>query len=296
MSGHALVVVKRTSFQRSVEEERDPRVVALLAAGDPLVARMRTAHEAHLRALDAVTLGLARAGMATVVVGPTEPFDTAGAALVVTIGGDGTLLTASHQVGAGVPVLGVNSAPEHSVGFFCGADGRTIEPVLARLAAGELPHVVLTRLEVRRDGALVSKHVLNDALYCHESPAATSRYLLSFDGRHEEQRSSGFWIGPAAGSTAAQRSAGGDVLPLDSDELQLVVREPYTPYGRPLVITKLRVRRDQQVEIRSKMHDARLFLDGPAERVAIRFGETLTFTASDEPLTLLGMRPDRTKE
>lgn len=295
MTGHALVVVKRTSFQRAVEEERDARIVAMLDAGDPVVTRMRAAHEAHVRALEAVTDGLARAGLSTVVVGPAERFDTTGAALVVTIGGDGTLLTASHQVGAGVPVLGVNSAPAHSVGFFCGADGATIEPVLARFAAGELSRVVLTRLEVRLDGAVVSKHVLNDALFCHESPAATSRYLLSFDGREEEQRSSGFWIGPAAGSTAAQRSAGGDVLPLDSDDLQLVVREPYTPYGRPLVITKLLVRRGQRLEIRSKMHDARLFLDGPAERTAIRFGETLSFTASDEPLTLLGMRADRSK-
>ncbi len=295
MSGRALVVVKRTSFQRSVEEERDPRIVALLDAGDPAVARMRGAHEAHLRALDAVSQGLARVGLSAVIVGPSEAFDTTGAAVVVTVGGDGTLLTASHQVGAGVPVLGVNSAPDHSVGFFCGADASTVDGVLARLVADDLPRIVLTRLEVLRDGALVSRHVLNDALYCHESPAATSRYLLSFGGREEEQRSSGFWIGPAAGSTAAQRSAGGDVLPLDSDELQLVVREPYTPYGRPLVITKLRVPRGERVQIRSKMHEARLFLDGPAERVAVRFGELLTFSASDEPLTLLGMRADRTK-
>ncbi|MCC6646823.1 MAG: NAD(+)/NADH kinase [Polyangiaceae bacterium] len=295
MSGRAVVVVKRTSFQRSVEDERDPRILALLDAGDASVRRMRTAHDAHRRAVDAVSEGLLRAGLSSDVVGPTDRFDTAGAALVVTVGGDGTLLTASHQVGVGVPVLGVNSAPEHSVGFFCGADGATVDAVLARLAAGELPRVVLTRMEVRRDGALLSKHVLNDALFCHESPAATSRYLLRVHGGEEEQRSSGFWVGPAAGSTAAQRSAGGDVLPLDSDELQLVVREPYTPYGRPLVMTKLLLRRGELLEIRSKMHDARLFLDGPAERADIRFGEVLTFTASDEPLTLLGMRADRTK-
>ena len=295
MSGVAVVVVKRTSFQRSVQEEPDPRILALLEAGDPAVQRMRSAHEAHVRTLASVQEGLAKAGLSTVVVGPGDVFDTTDAALVVTIGGDGTLLTASHQVGAGVPVLGVNSAPEHSVGFFCGADADTIDAVLARLHAGELSRVVLTRLEVRCDGGVVSKHVLNDALFCHLSPAATSRYVLSCDGREEEQRSSGFWIGPAAGSTAAQRSAGGDVLPLDSDDLQLVVREPYTPYGRPLVITKLRIRRGGRVDIKSKMHDARLFLDGPAESHAIKFGQTLSFTASDEPLTLLGINRERAR-
>ena len=38
--------------------------------------------------------------------------------LVVTIGGDGTLLAASHAIGD-TPILGINSAPDFSVGFFC---------------------------------------------------------------------------------------------------------------------------------------------------------------------------------
>ena len=85
---------------------------------------------------------------------------------------------------------------------------------------------------------LLHNRVLNEALFCHASPAATSRYMLRLlKGAagtraeqvvdEEEQKSSGLWVGPAAGSTAAQRSAGGAVLPLTSQKIQFVVREPY---------------------------------------------------------------------
>src|ERR1019366_7356859 len=43
--------------------------------------------------------------------------------LVVTVGGDGTLLAASHGIGPGIGLLGVNSAPSHSLGFFWRARG-----------------------------------------------------------------------------------------------------------------------------------------------------------------------------
>ena len=41
--------------------------------------------------------------------------------LVVTVGGDGTLLSASHLASPQVPMLAINSAPRSSVGFYCSA-------------------------------------------------------------------------------------------------------------------------------------------------------------------------------
>lgn len=290
-----VVVTKRTSWQRFVEERRDARVMELLARGDKATSRMRAAHDAHEASVLAVTAALAEAGVEARQVGrPDVPFDTEGADLVVTIGGDGTLLAASHHV-RDVPILGVNSAPDHSIGFFCATDGPGAARTLARFFAGDLPRVVLARMEVEKNGQLVSRHVLNDALFCHASPAATSRYILSFGDVEEEQRSSGFWIGPAAGSTAAQRSAGGDVLPLDSEELQLVVREPYTPEGRPLRVTRLIVPPGEEVVVRSKMHDAKLFLDGPGESDSVAMGDVLSFRRSAESLVLLGMSAERVR-
>jgi len=61
----------------------------------------------------------------------------------------------------------------------------------------------LTRMRVERDGEVLHRRVLNDALFCHRSPAATTRYIISHEGREEHHKSSGVWVGPAAGSTAA---------------------------------------------------------------------------------------------
>jgi NAD+ kinase len=205
---------------------------------------------------------------------------------------DDPVLPASHSV-VTTPVLGVNSAPGHSVGFFCSAQRGTFRRMLDQALEQKLASVELTRMAVAVNGRVRNKHVLNEALFCHASPAATSRYLLEHGRSHEEQRSSGIWVGPAAGSTAAQRSAGGRVLPLASRVLQLVVREPYTPSGRPTRMAKLFIEDGDHVRVESKMDDAALFFDGPYRNVPVRLGDKVTFFASDEPLVVLGLNKRR---
>jgi len=287
-----VVVAKRTLYQRFVEDERDPRAKRLLRRRDPAVANWLDAHQEHARTLERVETVLDRLGAQVMLVRRSgAAFDASDATLVVAVGGDGTLLAASHSLSK-TPILGVNSAPRYSVGFFCALERRTAERGLAQALEGKLPRLELTRMSVALNGALRSKHVLNDALYCHRSPAATSRYILAHGKRHEEHRSSGFWIGPAAGSTAAQRAAGGRVLPLGSERLQLVVREPYAPRAR-YRMARLLVEPGRSLEVESKMDDACVFIDGPYRRVPVRLGDVVRFRASDEPLTLLGMKARR---
>jgi NAD+ kinase len=150
-------------------------------------------------------------------------------------------------------------------------------------------------MQVLINGSTRSRRILNEALFCHASPAATSRYVIHLGRAREEQRSSGFWIGPAAGSTAAQRSAGGEVLSLESAKLQLVVREPYTPRGQHYRLRRAVVAPPQQVTVRSMIQHAVLFLDGPYRRLRVRLGDTITFRASDEPLRLLGLSSRKTR-
>lgn len=284
-----VIAAKRSSWQKYVEELADPLTLSLIESNDPTVARMRAAHDAHESTLREVEIAVRELGMIpTEVSPPHHPFSVEGQDLVVTVGGDGTLLAASRSV-VGVPILGVNSAPGFSIGFFCAAEQGKVIDALRSFVKGRLKPVSLTRMEVLRNGESLSRRVLNDALLCHSSPAATSRYILSVNGKTEEQRSSGFWIGPAAGSTAAQRSAGGKVLPLVSTELQLVVREPYNPYGHPMAITRAIIPNGEEVSVRSKMHDARLFLDGPHERFDVGVGDHIVFRRSAESLDVLGV-------
>lgn len=288
-----IVVAKRSAYSKFVEEDRDPRVCELLQRSDPTVRRWKKAHADLQRTVDTVVEALTRYGVEPWVVhGPHVAFDARDACLVVTVGGDGTLLAASHHVDR-APVLGVNSAPGHSIGFFCAARRSNVKKLLGEALSKRLPQAELARMQVTMDEQIVSRRVLNEALFCHAIPAATSRYIVRWGRSAEEQRSSGMWVGTAAGSTGALRSAGGRTLPLASRELQLVVREPYRLDGRPYRWERLRVPPGESLSVKNKMQDARLFLDGPYKRVDVRLAAVLAFSVSDEPLTLLGVGAGR---
>jgi NAD+ kinase len=288
-----VVVVKRTLYSRYVEEEADPEIIRLIRKRDPSIAQWVHAHREHVSTLAVVERALKRIGArAWVLHGPRVVFDASDAALVVTVGGDGTLLAASHHVGA-APLLGVNSSPGSSVGFFCAAVRDNVAGKLKKAIEGRLPSVELSRMKVTVNGRLVSRRVLNEALFCHETPAAASRYILRYGRVREEQLSSGFWVGTAAGSTGVVRSAGGKVLPLSSESLELVVREPFAGAGTPYRMIRLIAPPDRTIEAISKMRDACLFLDGPFLRIAVRLGDKVGFGVSEEPLRVLGITSRR---
>lgn len=291
---------KRSALQaiagaRSADDRTAGRIARLLKRGDLTVARMRATHDAHMATITEVGRVFDELGAEVTDLSEfrgdltTRDFD-----LCVTVGGDGTLLRASHFVGD-VPMLGINSAPLTSVGFFCGADRTDARRAIVAALERKLDGSTLTRMRVSIGAKVVAERVLNDALYCHTSPAATSRYILELGGVIEEQKSSGLWIGPAAGSTAAQRSAGGKVLRLESRDLQLVVREPYTPQGGRYRLRCTLIREGESLTVRSKMRSSVIFLDGPAETLTPEFGDIITFTHAKEPLCLLGVTPNRKK-
>jgi NAD+ kinase len=316
------VVLKRSAWHRWVEEENDGRVTELIEAQDESVRRMRASHVDHSETIEEVRSALADLGAEATWHDQPHDFRIEGPCdLVITVGGDGTLLSASHGIGPGVPLLGVNSAPEHSVGFFCGAVKGNAGEAIASALAGRLRSQELARMQVGLNGGCLSDRVLNEALFCHASPAATSRYIVrllggpdagGFGGAEllpnegvrglggvkpppnenvvsEEHKSSGIWVGPAAGSTAAQQSAGGSVLPLSSQDLQYVVREPYRPHGETFRLTLGLVTPDQTLLIKSKMRHARVFLDGDHLAYEVTIGDAVTMRRSDEPLVVLGL-------
>jgi NAD+ kinase len=290
------VVLKRSSWRKWVEEERDARIAKLLDAKDEAVRRMRPGHIDHMETVAEVTGALDELGAKATFYDRPHDFRVKGRFdLVVTVGGDGTLLAASHGIGPGVPLLGVNSSPNNSVGFFCAAKKGGVKRVLASALGGSLPGLELARMRIDLNGKHLFDRVLNEALFCHLSPAATSRYTLRLlDGQgqtlaEEEQKSSGLWVGPSAGSTAAQRSAGGRVLPPASRSLQYVVREAYRPRGGSLRMTVGLVASGQALAVKSRMRQARVFIDGEHIAYDVTVGDVVGFRKSDEPLIVLGL-------
>jgi NAD+ kinase len=285
-----LVVVKRSAYDIYVRRYRMARVRDLLRSGDRSVERLTRADRHHAETLAEVrdtlkSLGLRARFRDRSQIGNVDGFD-----LVLTLGGDGTLLSASHALGT-TPVMGINSAPLDSVGYLCSARRGNVASRLRAAVAGRLPVTKLARMRVWIDGRVVHTRVLNDVLYAHRNPAMTSRYFLVFRGSVEEHKSSGIWVGPAAGSTAAMRSAGGRVLAPTSRLLQFVVREPYTPTGVPFEYARGLARPGEVLEVWNKMREAGLYVDGARHVLPIEIGQRVRFDLSPEPLHVVGFGP-----
>ncbi len=288
-SVRVLVVYKKSRYRIYVLERKNRRMSELLRRDDPSVDAMRDTHETHERTL-ARTLAALRDGGAEVTARYRAQAAGDSYDLVVTVGGDGTLLEAARAI-TDTPVLAVNSAPSSSVGFFCGASPVDLEDRLGLALEGRLPVVRLARAQALVDGVLTGPPILNDVLFCHPNPAVTSRYILHVGRRRERQKSSGMWIGTPAGSSAAQRSAGGRLLPIASRQIQWIVREPYSPLDAPPVaLVRGTIGPRGAVRIVNQMREAKLYLDGSHRYVELEMGQVVEMRLHRSPLRLVGFR------
>lgn len=240
-----LVVYKQVERQGKQPTDSTPSASALAA---------------HLRTLDELYAILKDLGIDFTAV-PLRQLRTVGDVdLVITVGGDGTVLATSHFVKK-QPVLGVKSFGQHSVGYFCAATRESLGLYLRGVVGGLRRPRRLHRLEARINGHVLKETILNDCLFAHASPAALTTYRLTIGRQSEVQRSSGLWISTAAGSTAAMAAAGGRALPLESAQIEYLVREPYAP-SKPYHLLKGVLSKQATIRIDSLTPQGTLAIDG----------------------------------
>ena len=282
-----LLVYKKSNLDLYIHERKNTRYQALLESDAVAVQHMQAAHDQHQSTLRTVKQILADRKIPTRVsyrarFRPEDSDD----ALIITIGGDGTVLDASHKIRQGT-ILGVNSAPGHSAGFLCAAQADTFADVLESVWHGEVSPQLIPRLKGSVDGCDFPFPVLNDVLITQKNPAATARYLIASDEGWEEQKSSGIWASVAAGSTAAVASAGGHRQELTDGRLQVFVREPYEQAPFRLKHTHFFVEPHDKLLIISKMRQGVIFLDGPHQKVPFPVGAQLELSAAESPVRMV---------
>ncbi len=205
--------------------------------------------------------------------------------LVISVGGDGSVLAAAHAAGE-APVLGVNFMPRTSVGFFCAADITTFDRAIRRIIDDSLKIKYLPLLAVQIEGRKLKTMALNDVLFSSPSPAEMSRYTLHIGRKSEAQRSSGVWVAAGPGSTAAILSAGGKRQPMGSAKLQYLVREPCPlPDQRYRLIHGI-LPEGQTISIQSNMSNAFAYVDGPDLMYPIPRDARLTVRAVPKALKI----------
>ncbi|MBX9686541.1 MAG: NAD(+)/NADH kinase [Candidatus Obscuribacterales bacterium] len=279
-----LVVFKKSTLQLQALEYKEPRFLKLLEEGHASVAKVKTAHEQHMDTLEAIEAALKARGIAydschrAELDEKTKHYD-----LLITVGGDGTFLDASHNL-RNVPILGVNSAPGTSFGHFSLANRNNFESVLEQIINDELSPERLLRLELSINGKVLPELVLNEVLISHSNPAGTSRYIIKIGDKEEEQRSSGLWVGPPSGSTGALKSAGAEVLSITDQRFQYVVREAWTRPGQHFMFVKGKIPRSQHMIIISQMRTGALYIDGQHIEYPFPLGDELMLRAADDDL------------
>ncbi len=290
-----LVVYKKSAFQVYGSERQDPHFLRLLQKRHAVADRFVRSHVTHVSALTWVRRILRSRDIEAKFIYRARAFNEMRYDLILSVGGDGTFLEASHYV-FHRPLLGLNSNPADSVGNFCGATIETLHDQLDRIEAGRAKLTFMTRLRVRIERRKISVPILNDVLVTHANPAATSRYFIQVHRRREEHKSSGIWFAPAAGSTAAILGAGGKFQLIASRKVQYKVRELYQQPGHHLRLDSGFLNPGEKAVLQSKMRAGKVFLDGPHLSYPLPIGARVEISATGPMLKVFHFNERRRKK
>lgn len=163
--------------------------------------------------------------------------------LLITLGGDGTLLRGGRAVaGRDVPLLGVNLG---RLGFLTSVSLAEMDTALDRVFDGNyrLDHRFTLSSRIISEGAVVAGPflALNDVVFHKSGVARVSRLHIRVrkDGAHEDVGSfsgDGVIVATPTGSTAYSLSAGGPVVVPSVECLLLTPICPHTLGWRPLTV------------------------------------------------------------
>ncbi|MBI4236256.1 MAG: NAD(+)/NADH kinase, partial [Chloroflexi bacterium] len=139
-----------------------------------------------------------------------ERVDVSGTGLIVSVGGDGTLLRVARVAAPwGIPILGVNAG---RLGYLTELEGSDIPDALAAILEGQGWVEERTMLLVQHKES--RWYAMNDAVVSRGGPARVVQINLRAAGTPVTSfRGDGILIATATGSTAYNLAAGGPILP-----------------------------------------------------------------------------------
>lgn len=156
-----------------------------------------------------------------------------GTRLIVSIGGDGTMLwTAQQAAVARVPVLGINAG---RLGFLTQVQLGEESQALERWAAGDFTLQRRALLEVRFGDRVF--HALNDAVVHKGVEINLIRLSVWVDGEQAgEFDADGVIVSTPTGSTGYSLSLGGPIVHPGVESLVFMPLNPHSLFNRPVVL------------------------------------------------------------
>jgi len=208
-----------------------------------------------------------------------------GADLVISLGGDGTLLTAARALAdVDTPLLGINLG---RLGFLADVSFEHFESYLDAVMKGR--YSVEERFLIQGhfydgDKLISNNFALNDIiLHSYESSSMIEYEISSGGVLIHIQRSDGVIVTTPTGSTAYALSGGGPIMHPSLNTLAIVPICPHTLSNRPIVLPA-----DQPIEVRLGQDSlpAKVSYDGHSTTIVNRENR-VSITRYPKPLTLL---------
>lgn len=157
--------------------------------------------------------------------------------VVLSFGGDGTLLRTAHQVGtAETPILGVNIG---RLGFLAAVEVGHVTEAIRQIEAGDfsIENRMVLDADVAGHPADAPRYALNDIVVAKSGSASMIQVRAHVDGRFlNDYWADGLIIATPTGSTAYSLAAGGPVLTPHSGVIALTPIAAHTLTTRPIVL------------------------------------------------------------
>ncbi len=208
-------------------------------------------------------------------------------ALVITLGGDGTLLTgAALAAPAGVPLLGVHLG---RFGFIAQVEPEEILDALQRWRAGDYQVQERLMVQARVEGEVRVSVALNEITLLRMPTAP----MLNFTIRINElllttYPADGSLVATPTGSTAYALSAGAPVVHPQTEALILTPISPHTLGARPLVLPpSARIRIEIGCEATNEPHAQAIMTTDGRRHQTLNIGQTVHITAAPYRTKLL---------
>ncbi len=213
----------------------------------------------------------------------------AGTDLILSVGGDGTILRAARAVAPwSVPIVGINLG---RLGFMTELGAEEVRDQLPSLLAGEGWMDERAMLQAELGGAELggkaAYHALNDVVVGRGAISRVVRVEIVIDGAPlTTYKADGVILATATGSTGYSLAAGGPILYPQAREMVLNPISPHPVYARPLVLpptatVELKVHTD---------HQAMLSIDGQIN-LELKSGESILVRLSPHVTRFLRVKP-----
>ena len=124
-----VALIYKKSVWELFSDSKDTNVSSYISGKADAKESFQESHRIQQSTIEVIKNKLIESGTEIDMVYRSEITESAidAADLVISVGGDGTFLEASHYISDNTPILGVNSDPLRSVGFFCSCTKENFE-------------------------------------------------------------------------------------------------------------------------------------------------------------------------